>query len=272
MLSPTAEQLIHDYLNLPFQGIVGVRTPYFNNTKLRRRAELRALIGKGSPQEIVEEAKIISLQYHTGLFDTKGNCCLHNEHTGQKTTPEDVRKFLIERHLGIECSGFVTQVLSRHFWETKKVQLTKKLKICARQKILRQIICQLRPVENIGVTTYADDHNTSVVCSDAVGFNYEVILPADLIILLNTGPRHNFNHIILITEKVGQTIHYVHAREWPSEGLYGHGVTRGQITIINPTGNLLAQRFEECGKMGVENETFVEATQTKQLEIRRIKI
>ena len=272
MLSPSAEQLITDYLNLPFPGIPGVRCPYFNNAKLRRRAELRALIGKGTPQEIVEEAKIISLQYHSGLFDKKGNCCLHNEHTGQKMTAEDVRKFLIDRHLGVECSGFVTHVLSKHFWDTNQIKLTKQLKICSRTNLLRKLICRLRPVENCGVAVYATDQNTDVVVGEAAPLNYTSIQAADVIILLNTGPRHNHNHIILITEKNGQTISYVHAREWPSEGLYGHGVARGTITLINPQANLLAQRWEECGKLGAENETFIEATQAKTLEIRRIKL
>ncbi len=272
MLSPSAEQCINDYLNLPFNGMAGVRCPYFNNAKYGKRAELRALIGKGSPQEIVDEAKIISLQYHTGLFDKNGQCCLHNEHTGQKTTAEDIRKFLIDRHLGIECSGFVTHVLSCHFRDTKKVILTKKLKICARQKLLRRLICRLRPVENIGVTTYADDANTSIIQSEKTVPNFGLVQAGDVLVLLGAGIRHTYNHIILITEASPDILHYAHARAWKSEGIYGHGVARGTITITEPNKNILAQRWEECGKTNSENETYIEAREAKTWEIRRLTL
>ncbi len=272
MLSPKAEQLINDYFNLPFAGIPGVRCPYFNNAILRRRAELRALIGKGTPKEIVDEAKIISLQYHTGLFDTSGNCCLHNEHTGEKTTPEQIRKFLIERKLGVECSGFVTQVLSAHYLESKKIVLTKKLTICPRTRLLRRVICRLRPIENCGVTVYADNDNTSVVVGSSGPYAYHNVQPGDVIVLIGAGPRKNHNHILLITDVTNSVISYTHARAWKSEGLYGHGVARGTITIVNPGNNLLAQRFEENGMIGADNETFVEMTEAQQLEIRRVNV
>ena len=83
MLSLKAQKLIDNYLSLPFPGVEGARCPYFNNAKLHARGQLRVLIGKGTPQEIVEEAKIISIQYRAGLFDHDGHCCLHGEH-GEK--------------------------------------------------------------------------------------------------------------------------------------------------------------------------------------------
>jgi hypothetical protein len=63
MLSPGAQQLIHDYLNLPCGTMKGIRCPYINNARLRQRGQLRVLVGKGTPREIIEEANIISTQY-----------------------------------------------------------------------------------------------------------------------------------------------------------------------------------------------------------------
>ncbi len=264
MLSDKAQKVINNYFNLPFEGLSGVRCPYFNNSRLKQRAQLRVLIGKGSPDEIVEEAKIVSVQYHAGLFDKFGHCCLHNEHTGEEVTAEQLRKFLVDNNLGIECSGFVTQVLRAHFRETKDIDIARKFFVVSPRHILRYLISYLRPVENIGVRHYADDRNTTKISWDQAD-------AGDVVVMIETGPKNNRNHILLITEKSGDTIKYAHARAWDSEGKYGHGVSVGEIQISNPTGSLLEQSWMERGFEGEKNETFIEAKQAKLLEVRRVK-
>lgn len=271
MLSSGAQQLIHDYLNLPCGTMQGIRCPYINNARLGQRGQLRVLVGKGTPQEIVEEANIISRQYKAGVFDPNPHHCLCEEHSAKPLTPEDIRKFLIDHHLGIECSGFVTHVLTRHFAETSHINLQKKLYITSPLHILRWLISRLRRVENISVRTYTDDRNTTVVASDTVGWDYTKVQPADLITLLETGPRHTYNHIILITENKDNVLKYVHARAWPSEGRYGHGVTEGIIKIKNPGKSLAEQEWIEKDTVGDENGTFQEILQAKTVEVRRIK-
>lgn len=272
MLPPGAQQLINDYLNLPCGDVPGIRCPYLNNARLGQRGQLRALVGKGTPKEIIEEANIISTQYKAGIFDHKTHKCLCEEHSGKQFTPDEIRKFLIDHKLGIECSGFVTHVLNKHFQETTKINLLKKLHIVSPAKIFRWLISRLRPVENISVRTYADDRNTSVVANDAVGWDYQKINPADVITILETGPRHSYNHIILITENKNNILSYVHARAWPSEGPYGHGVTEGKIKINNPGKSLREQEWIEKEKTGSENGTFQEILQANKVEIRRIKL
>lgn len=269
MLSKTAEQVITDYLNLPFRGVSGVRTPYFNNTRLKQRGQLRVLVGKGTPEEIAEEAQIISIQYHAGLFEKDGACCLHNKHTGEPVTEGEMRKFLIDNSLGIECSGFVTHVLRAHYLETKGIDITKKLFIVSPKHILRYLISRLRPIENISVLTYASDKNTSLIMNSS-GTEYSKLTPGDIVIMLETGPTGKRNHILLITGIEGKTIHYAHARAWSSEGKYGHGVNQGTITIIDPAKPLLDQTWTENGVTGRENETYLEAAGAKVLEIRRL--
>ena len=99
MLSSQAQKILNEYFNLPFTGVSGVRCPYFNNARLRQRAQLRVLVGKGTPKDIVEEAQIISLQYHVGLFDCSGHCCLHGDNHEHQVAPEEIRKFLIDQIL-----------------------------------------------------------------------------------------------------------------------------------------------------------------------------
>lgn len=272
MLSPAAEKIIHDYFNLPFGGVSGVRCPYFNNARLNQHGQLRALVGKGTPDEIVDEAKIISLQYKSGLFCKNGECASQNTVTGQPFTTDEVRKFLIDHNLGIECSGFVTQVLRAYYRETKRVDFTKKLYLVSPWNIVRRILIALRPVENINVLAYTNNVNTTVVVGHKEAIAKSTIEPGDVVTMLETGPVGKRNHILLITTVTKNTIEYVHARAWSSEGRYGHGVNRGIITVTDVTKPLTEQRWEENGFTDDKNETLTEAKQANTLEIRRIKI
>lgn len=270
MLSPSAHNLISNYLNLPCVGIAGVRCPYFNNARHKRRGELRALIGKGSPEEIIAEAHIVSMQYKANLFDTNHHQCLCATHSDKQHTADDIRHFLIDHGLGIECSGFVTHVLAAHFKETKKIDFPRSLFITSKKHIFRYLISRLRPIENCDVTVYTNDRNTRVVASDdAAGWDYARVQAGDCITILRTGPRKTRNHIILITEASPTLMRYVHARAWPSEGEYGHGVAEGEITITNPGKPLRDQTFTECGITGEKNETWREIADGECVEVRR---
>ncbi|HRY36398.1 MAG TPA: hypothetical protein P5230_00745 [Candidatus Magasanikbacteria bacterium] len=267
MLSPKAEKLIEQYLHLPFEDILNVRCPYFINSRAKQRAQLRVLIGKGLPQEIVEEAKIISIQYHHGLFNCDGKCLI-SELTKTETDnpPEEcIKKFLVDNGLGIDCSGFVSHVLREHFQETRKIDIANKFYFVPLKNYFRYLICWLRPIENMSVKKYASDQNTKKIES------VKEISPGDLLIMLETGPQKNRNHIVLVTDNDGKIIKYAHARAWSMEGKYDHGVARGEIRIINPTESLLKQEWVEFGTVNENNETYLEAKNAKIFEVRRIK-
>lgn len=284
MLSPAAEQLINDYLDLPFKDVRGVRCPYFNNARLRQRGQLRALVGKGSPKEIVEEAEIIALQRHAGLFYNDGR--FRPDRLPNVKPADLIGKFLVDQNLGVDCSGFVTRVLRAHLRETRQIDLLKKLVITRSKNPLRRLIVRLRPIENIGVRCYADPANSNLVMNDAAP-RWQEIKPGDFIIMLDTGPNHNRDHIVIITENrfvenaanenpadknSGRTIRYVAARSWENGNKYDQGVYEGIIMITDPAAGLLAQTWTEKNLSGERNGTFVEARQAKQLEIRRLKL
>lgn len=259
MLSPLAEKLIEQYFNLPFPGITGVRCPYFNNIRRRSRGQLRALVGKGTPKEIVEESKIISTQYRLGIFENDCSVCKQN------LAPEDIRKFMIDHDLGIECSGFVSQVLRAHFKESKGIDFARKIYIYPPSKFFRYVISILRPIENINVQVLSDDRNSAVV-------ELKNTAAGDIIVMLDSHPTKKRNHILLVRDVQNNKIQYVHARAWSSEGKYDHGVMNGTIEIIYPKDSLLAQRWTEKNFIGDQNETFLEAKRAKILQIRRLKI
>lgn len=257
MLSPKAQQLIHNYFNLPFTNVNNVRCPYFINSKKVVRGQLRVLAGKGTPQEIVEEAKIISIQYDYNIFDKHGLC-----HLPEEKKSATVKKYLIDYNLGIDCSGFVVHILQAHFREIKNIDFVKKIKIVSAKKLYRYLISRLRPIENIGVNTLY--HNTKKV-------KLLNIKSGDMIIMLKTGPNKNRDHILLVTNYNDNIIQYTHARPWSNEGKYGHGVSQGEIKIINKKG-LLKQEWRECNKIGNDNETYLKAKNAKILTIQRLNI
>jgi len=261
MLSPRANKLLDNYFNLPFKDVSDVRCPYYINKKYPHRGQLKALVGKGTPTDIVEEAKIISIQYWYGIFDKHGLC-----HIPTEKRAEELRKYLIDVGLGIDCSGFVTHILNVHFKEANGLNILRLLPRAYFMSFFRELICFFRPVENIGVRAYVSDKTTTKIekISD--------ISPADVVVMLEIGPNKKRNHILLITEINGNTIKYAHARAWSCEGQYGHGVAKGEIYIVNPNDGLLEQEWTEFKKTGDQNETFLEAKNARVLEVRRIKI
>jgi hypothetical protein len=117
----------------------------------------------------------------------------------------------------------------------------------------------------MSVKRYALNQNTNKINSVVE------IIPGDLLIMLETGPQKNRNHIILITDNVENKIKYVHARAWSMEGKYDHGVARGEIRITKPDESLINQEWIEFGTINENNETYLEAKNAKVFEIRRIK-
>ncbi|MCX6782263.1 MAG: hypothetical protein NTW66_04065 [Candidatus Magasanikbacteria bacterium] len=271
MLSPKAEKLINDYFNLPFEGLSGIRCPYFNNTRRRARGQLRGLIGKGTPEEIVEEAKIISTQYRHNIFDKDGFCCIHAAHSDEEKN-DDVRKFLIDNDLGIDCSGFISQALIAHYKETKNINIAKNFYFWPLKNFWRRLVARLRPVENMSVSVIAKDENSLKIADGRETYDWSKLQPADLIFMMETGPNKKRNHILIIEDNEGSIIKYAHSRAWSSDGKYGHGVARGVIRITKLAGNMLDQTWEEQGKTNDENETYREASEAKIFEVRRIKI
>lgn len=249
-LSPAAEKVIGEYFNLPFPNTSGVRCPYFNNARVGQRGQLKVLVGKGTPKEIVDEAKIIAIQYRQNISTT-------NE-------PTVIRKFLIDHNLGVDCSAFVVHALRAHLAE-RGTELLKKIFITEKKNILRWLISQLRPVEQINVNVLASEKNSDIVT------DLEDIQAGDMIIMLKTGLKNARNHILLITSTQENIITYSHARAWSSEGQYGHGVSTGTITLNSPNKGLLEQTWEEKDLLNHNNETYWEARDAKLLQIRRLK-
>ncbi len=253
MPSPAAQKVITDYLSLPFKNLTGVNAPYFNNKKSEVHGGLRVLVGKGSPADIVEEALIISLRDKLDL---------------SKMTAEEMKKFLVDNHIGIDCSGLAYYVLDAELRARGKGGLKKFLKFPNVKNPLRKLLTKLRTAENTNVKVFANDMNSFVI-------ELKDIQPGDIITMLGSGKNHDRDHM-LIVEKVSMnneqlTIGYVHSLEWRTDGRYNHGVRQGTITVSDSAQPIIKGTWSEQGKTGDENETLERAKFAEKLEIRRLK-
>jgi hypothetical protein len=236
IISPTSRAVIHKYLALP----VGAHPscPYFNNKRKKNRGGLRVTKGKGSPEEIAEEARIEALQARIDI----------------DSLPADkLKEFLVKRNLGIDCSGFAYHVLSP------------KGLVIERKGLFGKILARLRPAENVSVLTFADSRNSKAIpVAEAK--------PGDIITFLGTGPEKTYNHILVITAvddiDGAKRISYAHSYAWPSDGAFDHGVREGQILVT--TNNILAGTWKEREKVGTDNYTYTSATEAREVSVRRL--
>ncbi len=240
-LSKQALQIIENYQNLSI-GKHKIVCPYFNNRRSGVRGALRVLIGKGSPKDIEEEALLFALREKIDLDNL-------NE--------EELKKFLVDHNLGIDCSGFVYHIL-----DVELKGLKKHLKHPWIKNPLRKLIAKLRIVENTGVSTFNNDVNTSEVkLSDAK--------PGDMIIMMNTGLKNDLHHILLVSSITTEnselrTLNYTHSFQFTTDGQYNHGIKQGEIKISNLKKGLLDQKWSEV-------ETYNHAKMAKELKIKRVK-
>lgn len=244
-LSDQALSVISLYRNFT-AGAAGCNIPYYNNKYERLRAALRAQAGKGSPQEILDEAEHRAAAKKVKL---------------QALDSTSLKKFLVDNNIGIDCSGLAYYILKA---ENKHVRFSYPYS----KGVLGFLRAKFRPIENLDVATLASDENTKII-------SLKETLPGDLITMVG-GPEGSMrDHVLTIhqidfRDDVPAAIYYTHTVAWPSDGEYGHGVRQGLIKITNPDKSLTDQEWIEAEKTGVENYTFTRAQKSKT-EIRRIK-
>src|SRR5260221_3467868 len=227
-ISNIIKETIKQYRELKLDGKTVV-TPYFINDK--RRKDLRAMVGKGTPEEIIMESKIWEKLKGTD-FDTM------NE--------DSIKQFLIDRGIGIDCSGFITHILDsqsqqktgKHVWNFLRIP---------QNGIIWKLRYWLRPVEQLGAEVLTDKDNTIPISIDEV-------MPGDLI--RSKAKKNNGHHIMIITEvdrnenNSVKSITYTH-----SSAYYGtnNGIKEGKIEIVNPNAPLKDQNWLEVDETGENN-------------------
>ncbi|HUD03917.1 MAG TPA: hypothetical protein VMR73_00285 [Candidatus Paceibacterota bacterium] len=245
-LSPQALAVIEKYLRLPLG--CGCQTPYFNNRRKRVRGGLRALVGKGTPEEIAEEGGILAVKDRVSI---------------KNMNDETLKKFLVDENLGIDCSGFAYHILDAE----AQTRINKKLRAIIKpyKGLERKIIYLFRPAENSDVTTISHEKNSAEIkASDAK--------PGDFISILES--EISRNHIMII-EKVAKEneniiLYYAHSIALPEEGVYGHGVRRGKISF-NKNQNIVDGIWEEMTKENLGKTMQSISKRAKVFSLRRLR-
>ncbi|MEK7596641.1 MAG: hypothetical protein AAB450_00820 [Patescibacteria group bacterium] len=253
-LCGAARAMIENYLALPLGAGPNARPncPYFNNRRRKIRGSLRVVKGKGTPEEIAEEAMIDA---KFARVKTSG------------LPAGKLKEFLIKNDLGIDCSGFAYHVLNTLCQEKTGKKLQSFVKPL-RAGFIGALLGRLRPAENIGVIAFADRKNSSAIKISEAG-------PGDIIIFLGTGKDKNYNHILVITavdrtnsDTLATRISYAHSYAWPSDGVVGHGVREGEILVRGE--DLIGGTWKEKGVTGEENYTFESARNAIEVFVRRL--
>lgn len=218
----SAEKVIDHYTHLNING-KKVIAPYFMNEKKKKGR--RVSVGKGRPEELEKETLRLARKYKFDL---------------QSATPNDIRDFMIEHELGIDCSGFVVWVLNalvkeklrKSIWNVLSYQT---LSLPARLKRL------LRPVENISVRVLTNDSN-SIRIDDL-----KDIRVGDMIRIFNG------HHILLITEIIYDTKGNPKEFTYLNSTMYKdnyYGVRKGHVKIKHIHKYLVEQEWID-GENGI---------------------
>lgn len=229
-ISEVGQKVINAFKSLSLGGKT-VTAPYFINDK--RRKDLRAMVGKGTPDEIVMEARI--WEKLKGVdFSTM--------------TEKEIKQFLMNIGLGIDCSGFVLYVLDALYQEKTGKHIFNRL-TPLKNSFLWPLMYRLRPVENMGAETLTNDENSVRIAINDVH-------PGDL--FRSKAKKNNGHHIMIITkverdESNNVTkITYTHSSQYYADE---NGVKTGDIEITDPNKALEEQNWLEKDINGV-NHTF----------------
>jgi hypothetical protein len=251
-LSNRALSIIDQYERFSIENAV-CSIPYFNNKTTRARAQLKSLIGKGSPKDIYEEIMSIIIRSH---IDPK---VLSNE---------SLKKLLVENNIGIDCSGFAYYILNAECENNNKGTLDKHIHFVNCHGIIGKMRCALRPIENCDVNTFAHEKNSTEV-------NLKDIKVGDIITLSDGPEGGERDHILVIYQIEYQNfvptkIHYTHTIAYPTDGIYGTGIKKGTIQVLDSNKSILEQSWEENGLKNDSIALYARAKKSKT-SLRRLK-
>ena len=232
VLSQPALDIIEQYKNVP----------YFNNKTTARRGGLRVEVGKGSPKEIYDEVKDLSILQKVDV---------------KNFTQEEIKKFMVSNNIGIDCSGLAFYILNEESVSRGKGSLSRHLRF-------QRFLARFRPVENINVLVFSDNKNSKII-------SIQDAQVGDIITMVGDVER---NHILIIHQieyqnSIPITLHYTHSVAWPTDGEFGHGMHQGKIEIVDTKKPITEQRWIELDKTGEENYTHMRALKSTT-ELRRL--
>lgn len=226
ILSKKANELIEHYFNLKIGGKL-VKCPYYINHK-SKKADLRSLVGKGSPTEIEDEVKIWAKVKKFDLFTS---------------TPFQIRQFMRDNSIGIDCSGLVSYIIEAEL-KSRGLKISNVLNNSFGENFWFRMYHRLRFIENLSVQTISNPDNIVKI------ENLSEIKPLDMLHL--KGLIDGF-HIAIVYEtgtndEGKKYIHYVHSSKWYNPD---DGIRKGQIILTSSSNDLTYQTWIDDDKNGI---------------------
>ncbi len=219
-LPQEVSDLINHYFNLKING-KKVKTPYHINVK-HVRAELRALVGKGSPEEIEEEVAIFA---KLRGFDL------------EKANKKEIMEFMQKEGIGVDCSGLVSHILNVWLQSQNMGHLKKNLHF-PKMPFTKNIIVSIRPIENICAELLTNNDNSKKI-------DIGDVQVGDLIRLKGIKQGH---HIAIVTKVIDNEITYTHSTKHYGED---NGIREGKIVVVDKNAKLEKQDWQEKDHDGV---------------------
>ncbi|HEY4505001.1 MAG TPA: hypothetical protein VJI73_04495 [Candidatus Paceibacterota bacterium] len=196
-LSPQALAVIDAYRDIP----------YYNNKHHGIRMGFRTQVGKGAPGEINDEAHAFALAEKVDW---------------PNLTSELRKKYLVDHHLGVDCSGFIYHVLDAEAKARGLDSISKSLEFPFANGLLSRLdrVLRGRYVENADVQTFAHAANSRAVKKDE-------IQAGDFVVIISPERKH----MMLISKVDNTTLEYVESTEFGTKDKYDSGLRRTSMLI-----------------------------------------
>ena len=144
----------------------------------------------------------------------------------KKMDPGELKKFLVDHNLGVDCSGFAYHVLDAELKARGKSKMSSSVKPW--NGFYRKIKHFLRPAENTGVSTFSHDQNSILV-------EQESVQSADFVSVIDAESGRNHMLVVESAQKENGVMKFacVHSIAYSKDGVYGTGVRRETLTIAD---------------------------------------
>ncbi len=246
VINEAAKTLINRYNSLQLGG-KSVVCPYFIN--IHKARDLRVMLGKGTPDEIEMEAKMWAKLKGANF---------------EEMSTTQIRQFLMDRGIGIDCSGFVVHVLDAWFKAKQGKSIFRSLKPYG-TSLRRKIAYWLRPAENMGAENITNAENCTEV-------GIAKVKPGDLI--RSKWKRKNSHHVLLVHEVIKdendnvKVIKYVNSTEQYGDN---NGIRFAEIIIKDQSKPLHQQQWNDDDENGVNHTLEGYMFNLEDNGIRRLK-
>jgi hypothetical protein len=245
--------IVHKYTEFHINGkrvqipycIVGNKVEPSNHPESGRTTKFSNYAGKGTAEQI-NQALIQSAKKENLDLSTK--------------TSAEITRFMIEQGIGIDCSGFVYNVLNEYFKKTKHITLDEIIfRFPGIMGSVENLLFRNNRVRRCSAEVLTSDLNTIKISK------VKDIQPGDMIRL--THPNWAGKHIAIIVEVSFDHIQYAHSSEYTQN----KGPHTARINTLFPNEGLEKQEWLESTIEG-NNYGKVAYIPERGDSIRRIKL